>query len=329
MRILITGGAGFIGSAFARKISSSGGHKIAVIDSLTYAGDKRRLERLIDSVSFFEADIRDPVKTDQIFAQFKPDIVYNFAAHTHVDRSILESDDFVTTNIFGTHNLLKLSLKYKTSKFVQISTDEVYGELGESGSFTEKTPIDPNSPYSASKASADHLVNSFTRTFGLNTIITRCSNNYGAWQYPEKFIPVIIYKALNNEPVPVYAKGENIREWIFVDDFADALSRYLTDTKERIYNIGSGYEMRNIDLVKTILRLLGKSESLIQFVKDRPGHDFRYSIDCSRFRNEFGWKAATPLEQGLKSTVDWYTNHMDWVKAKLGELSSLWNKVYK
>lgn len=329
MKLLITGGAGFMGSAVVRKLAQDPGYRVSVVDCLSYAGDMLRIKECEKLISFHKVDIRDYTALKRVFSLEAPDLVVNFAAHTHVDRSIISSDDFVTTNVFGTHNLLRLSKEFGVGKFIQVSTDEVYGELGKTGSFGVDTPLRPNSPYSASKASADHFVHAFRHTYGLNTVIFRCVNNYGPWQYPEKFIPVIIARALSDMKVPVYAKGENVREWIYVDDYADAIVRLFGDTKHEVYNIGSGYESMNIDIVKKVLRILGKPESLIEFVQDRPGHDFRYSMNSSVFRREFGWSPKVDLDTGLRLTVEWYKANLDWVKGKAEELRGLWGKVYK
>lgn len=327
MKILVTGGAGFIGSAFVR-LSVEKGYDVCVIDKLTYAGDLRRLDSVKDKINFYQADISNYEFIDYIFKIEKPDIVVHFAAETHVDRSILYPQDFIKTNIEGTTTLLEISKKYQPSKFINIITDEVYGEIKE-GKFTEESPLIPNSPYSASKASQDMIARAYARTYGLPVITLRPSNNYGPWQYPEKLIPVVIAKALNNQTIPVYGDGSNIREWLFVEDCAEAVIEVMEKAKPNtIYNIGSGIEKKNIDIVKTILKILNKPESLIQFVKDRPGHDYRYSIDTNKIETEIGWKAKTSFEEGIEKTVNWYIQNTEWLEEKVKTLKEYWQKVY-
>lgn len=327
MKLLVTGGAGFIGSEFVRQAVRKG-YKVIVIDKLTYAGDMKRIEEVSQKIKFYKADICKRKHIEEIFLAEKPDIVVHFAAETHVDRSILAPQAFLRTNIEGTHNLLEASKKYGISSFINIITDEVYGEIRE-GKFTEEHPLIPNSPYSVSKASQDMLGRAYHRTYGLPVITVRPSNNYGPWQYPEKLIPVIIIKALNNEPVPVYGDGSNVREWLYVEDCAEAILQIVEKGKiGDIYNVGSGIEKKNIEVVKAILSLLGKSEDLIQFVKDRPGHDFRYSVSNEKIKAEIGWQAKTGFEEGIEKTVNWYLQNMDWVYSKLGELKKYWKKVY-
>jgi dTDP-glucose 4,6-dehydratase len=329
MKLLITGGAGFIGSEFVRQAVKKG-HQVAVIDKLTYAGDLERLKEVWDSISFYKADITNSEFVEYIFDKEKPDVVVHFAAESHVDRSILNPEDFLKSNILGTYTLLEVSRRYNIKLFINISTDEVYGELGETGKFTEETPLKPNSPYSVSKASADMLGRAYFRTYGLPVITVRPSNNYGPWQYPEKLIPVVIIKALQNEFVPVYGKGLNVREWLYVEDCAEAIFAIIEKGKPgEIYNVASGEERRNIEVVKAILDLLGKSYDLIKFVEDRPGHDFRYSMDFSKVMKECGWKPKTKFEEGLEKTVKWYLNHKEWLFKKVEELKEYWKKVYK
>jgi dTDP-glucose 4,6-dehydratase len=327
LKVLVTGGAGFIGSAFVRLYASV--YTVGVVDALTYAGDLERLSSIEGLYEFYHADITDMSALKKVFEDFRPDVVVHFAAETHVDRSILEPQKFVKTNVEGTLNLLELAREFKIERFVNISTDEVYGELGETGKFKEDTPLNPNSPYSVSKASADMLGRAYYRTYGLPVITVRPSNNYGPWQYPEKLIPVVILKALKNEHIPVYGTGMNIREWLYVDDCARAIGMILEQgIVGEIYNISSGEEKRNIEVVREILRLLGKDETLIRFVKDRPGHDYRYATDATKIRTELGWEPKIKFEEGLKKTVGWYLEHIDWVKAKLRDLEELWKKVY-
>jgi dTDP-glucose 4,6-dehydratase len=278
MKILVSGGAGFIGSEFVRQ-GVMKGHQIVVVDKLTYAGDLERIKEFLSDITFYKADIKNLEFVTYIFDKEKPDIVVHFAAESHVDRSILSPFEFLDSNVLGTYTLLDLALKYKVQLFINVSTDEVYGELGEDGKFFEDTPLNPNSPYSVSKASADMLGRAYYRTYGLPVITVRPSNNYGPWQYPEKLIPVVIAKALKEEKVPVYGKGLNVREWLYVEDCVKAIFSVIDRGKiGEVYNIASGEERKNIEVVKAILGLLGKPYNLIEFVEDRPGHDFRYSM---------------------------------------------------
>jgi len=316
-KLLITGGAGFIGSEFVRQALGRG-YAVAVADKLSYAGDLERLKGVSGKSTFYHVDITDREAMERIFRTEKPDAVVHWAAESHVDRSIADATPFLDTNIKGTQVMLDISKNAGIKKFINISTDEVYGDLNEQGQFYEITPLNPSSPYSVSKASADMLGRAYYRTFGLPVITVRPSNNYGPWQYPEKLIPVVIRKALAHEKVPVYAKGQNVREWLFVSDCADGVFDVLEKggTSE-IYNIGSGEEKRNIDVVKTILRILGKPEDLIEFVKDRPGHDFRYSLNSDKINGQLGWKARTPFSEGIEKTVKWYVDNMEWVRNKI------------
>lgn len=329
MKLLITGGAGFIGSEFVRQAVKKG-YEAIVVDSLTYAGDLERLKEVEDGIRFYQVDITDYSSLGDVFQREKPEVVVHFAAESHVDRSILEPHIFIKTNIEGTFNLLELSKTFGVKRFINISTDEVYGDLGEEGKFTEDSPLKPNSPYSVSKASADMLGRAYYRTFGLPVITVRPSNNYGQWQYPEKLIPVVIVRAMKDEPIPVYGKGLNVREWLYVSDCAEAVMEIMEKGREgEAYNVASGIEKRNIEVVKSILDILGKPHSLIQFVKDRPGHDYRYSMDTSKVEREIGWKAKTSFEEGLEKTVKWYLDNFDWVERKLTYLREYWSKVYK
>ncbi len=329
MKILVTGGAGFIGSEFVRQCVKNGIETI-VIDKLTYAGDLQRLKEVENKIKFYKADINNTEFIDYIFQKEKPDTVVHWAAESHVDRSILDPSIFIETNVKGTQNLLDVAKKYNLKLFINIATDEVYGELGEDGQFYEDTPLIPNSPYSVSKASADMLGRSYYRTYGLPVITVRPSNNYGYWQYPEKLIPVVIIKALNNQPIPVYGKGENIREWLFVSDCGESIFKIIEKGKVgEIYNVGSGQERRNIEVVKSILDILGKPYDLITYVKDRPGHDYRYSLNTQKIEKEIGWKAKVKFEEGIEKTVKWYLDNMDWVNQKIKQLEDYWKKVYK
>lgn len=340
-KILVTGGAGFIGSAFVRLLLNGDrplrGQSpffkttvpaLVVVDKLTYAGDLARLKEIKQNVKFYKADICDQNKIEDIFKNEKPDVVVNFSAETHVDRSILDGSVFIRTNILGTQVLLDLSVKFKVKKVIHISTDEVYGDVVK-GRFKETSPIIPSSPYSASKAAADLLIKSYIRTFDLPAVIARPSNNYGPWQYPEKLIPVIIYKAINNHKVPVYAKGMNVREWLYVDDCAGAIWQIVKKGRiGEVYNIGSGNERKNIEVVKKILDILEKPHSLIEYVKDRPGHDLRYALDFSNIRNNLGWAPQEKFDSGMKKTVSWYLDNQSWLNKKVEYLHDYWKSVY-
>jgi dTDP-glucose 4,6-dehydratase len=328
MRILVTGGAGFIGSAVVRQAIGQG-HEVVNLDALTYAACLDNLASVEGSnlYHFEQADIRDRTALDSVFAAHNPDAVMHLAAESHVDRSIDGPADFIETNITGTFQLLEASRAYWTGKgrptrfrFHHISTDEVFGSLGAKGQFTESTPYDPRSPYSASKAASDHLVRAWGETYGLPIVMTNCSNNYGPYHFPEKLIPVVILNALAGKQIPVYGKGENIRDWLYVEDHADALLAVLQRGQlGRSYNIGGENEARNIDIVRMICAMLDRArpdaaphDRLISFVTDRPGHDLRYAIDPSRIRDELGWRPSVTLEQGLQRTVDWYLANEDW-----------------
>ncbi len=328
MKLLITGGAGFIGSEFVRQAVERG-YEAVVIDKLTYAGDLERLKSVWEKIRFYKGDIANKELIEVIFSIEKPEIVVHWAAESHVDRSILDATPFIETNIKGTQVLLDASRKFDVKLFVNIATDEIYGELGEEGKFTEESPLNPNSPYSVSKASADMLGRAYYRTYGLPVITVRPSNNYGPWQYPEKLIPVVIIKALNNDPIPVYGEGQNIREWLYVSDCAEAVFEIIEKGKPgEIYNVGSGEERRNIEVVRAILSLLNKPEDLISFVKDRPGHDFRYALDTSKIEREIGWKAKVKFDEGIEKTVRWYLDNLKWVQEKVKFLKSYWEKIY-
>lgn len=316
MRLLITGGAGFIGSNFILYMVRRYPHyRIINVDALTYAGNLENLRSVENhpNYRFVKADIADRAAMEPLFAEGF-DAVLNFAAESHVDRSIMQPDLFVRTNVLGTQTLLDLAKQYKVGKFVQISTDEVYGTLGDTGYFTEETPLAPNSPYSASKAGADLLVRAYHETFGLNVNITRCSNNYGPYQFPEKLIPLMIRNALADQPLPVYGDGMNVRDWLYVEDHCSAVDLVLhKGAAGEVYNIGGNNERKNIEVVKTILAELGKPESLIRFVKDRPGHDRRYAIDATKIRRELGWQPKFNYETGIRETIRWYLANQDWM----------------
>jgi dTDP-glucose 4,6-dehydratase len=328
MKLLVTGGAGFIGSAVVR-LAVQRGHEVVNLDAMTYAANEANVASVSNSnlYSFEKADIRDRAALDRIFATHKPDAVMHLAAESHVDRSIDGPADFIETNITGTFNMLEAARthwtwagKPETFRFHHISTDEVFGSLGAEGQFTEHTPYDPRSPYSASKAASDHLVRAWAETYGLPVVLTNCSNNYGPYHFPEKLIPVVILNALHGKPIPVYGKGENIRDWLYVEDHADALLLVVQKgAVGRSYNIGGENERRNIDLVRTICTLLDEMApkatpyaDQITFVTDRPGHDARYAIDPSRIRDELGWRPSVTVEEGLRRTVRWYLDNEAW-----------------
>lgn len=324
--ILVTGGAGFIGSAFVR-IASAAGLRVTIIDALTYAGDRERIAGLT-GVMFHPIDITNKKNVERMLAREKFDAIVHFAAETHVDRSILDPTAFIDSNIKGVQILLDAARLNNVKRFIHISTDEVYGEISR-GSFRENFPLQPNSPYSASKAAADLLIKSYIRTYGFPAIIVRPSNNYGPWQYPEKLIPVVIMKALRDHKVPVYAKGLNVREWLYVDDCCRGIMLILKKGKAgETYNLGSGCEKTNISLVTTILDALGKPRSLITFVADRKGHDLRYSLNSSKIR-ALGWKPQVDFTSGIQKTVSWYCNNTAWMTKKYTFLNNYWKKVYR
>ena len=316
-RLLVTGGAGFIGANFVRMVLDEQPDCLVVnLDALTYAGNLENIEGYLDRAQhvFVKGDICDTELVTSIVAEHKIDCVVNFAAESHVDRSITGPKIFIDTNVSGTLTLLQAAKEHNIEKFLQVSTDEVYGSLGKEGMFTETTPLSPNSPYSASKASADHLVGAFGHTFGIPYNITRCSNNYGPYQFPEKLIPLMVNNALQDKPLPVYGDGMNVRDWLFVYDHCTAIWKVLTEAKSgEIYNIGGCNEKPNIEVVKQILAHLNKPQSLISFVKDRPGHDLRYAIDASKIMADLGWKPSVTFEQGICQTIDWYLAHEDWL----------------
>lgn len=325
MKMLITGGSGFIGSHFVRYLMGKYPHyQVINLDTLTYAGNCANLQDVEHHANyrFIRGDICDRDLVDSIISgrideeAYNPiDIVVNFAAESHVDRSIAQPDLFVQTNIMGTQVLLDVSLQYHVKKFVQISTDEVYGSLGKSGYFTEETPLSPNSPYSASKAGADLLVRAFHKTYGLPINITRCSNNYGPYQFPEKLIPLMVTHALQDKELPVYGDGMNIRDWLHVEDHCSAIDLVIHQGEPgEIYNIGGNNEWPNIEIVRKILSLLGKPENLIRYVQDRPGHDRRYAIDASKIRRELRWAPIYSFGRGLEETVLWYLENQEWWK---------------
>lgn len=331
MNILVTGGAGFIGSNFVKYMLDNHDYNIINIDALTYAGNLENLKDIADNekYTFIKADIRDREKIEEIFKEYEIVDVVNFAAESHVDRSIEEPEVFLTTNIIGTQILLDVAKKswkinpddkycreYKPGvKFVQVSTDEVYGELGKEGMFVETMPLIPNNPYSASKASADMMVRAYHQTFGIPVNTTRCSNNYGPYQFPEKLIPLIINNCLKENDLPVYGDGMQIRDWLHVSDHCSAIDIVLHKGKDgEVYNIGGNNEKANIEIVKLIIKTLGKSEDLIKYVKDRPGHDRRYSIDNTKITSELGWEPSYTFEEAMKETIEWYLNNTEWIE---------------
>ena len=331
MKLLVTGGAGFIGSAVVRQAVAQG-HAVVNLDALTYAACLDNVASVADAPGyvFVEGDIRDAALLETVFAEHQPDAVMHLAAESHVDRSIDGPGAFIETNVIGTYTLLQAARGYWESRgrpeafrFHHISTDEVFGSLGAEGQFTEETPYDPRSPYSASKASSDHLVMAWWHTYGLPVVLSNCSNNYGPYHFPEKLIPVVILNALAGKPIPVYGAGENVRDWLFVEDHADALLTVVTQGQVgRSYNIGGENEARNIDLVRMICALMDEMvpegaphDRLITFVTDRPGHDLRYAIDPKRMRDELGWRPSVTLEEGLRRTVRWYLDNRDWWQA--------------
>ena len=332
-RLFITGGAGFIGSAFVRFVLDEiPGCQVINFDALTYAGNLDNLEGVESgNYSFIHGDITD---RDAVNAALDADtdVIINFAAESHVDRSITSADEFIKTNVLGTQVLLDVARARDVKRFVQVSTDEVMGSLSESDSafFTEESPFQPNSPYAASKAAAEHLVRAAQHTFGLDTVITRCGNNYGPRQFPEKFLPLMIANAMNDESIPVYGDGGNVRDWIYVDDHCRAILLALQQAKPgTTYNIGARNQRRNLDVAKSVLAQLGKPESLLTFVKDRLGHDRRYAIDPSLIESELGWKPRETWESGLSKTIEWYRNNPDWVKrARSGAYREFYARQY-
>lgn len=334
MKVLITGGAGFIGSNLVHHLASERpSWSLTVLDALTYAGNLQNISTLLDSgkVKFVKVDINDSKNVDAVFSEGRFDLVFHLAAESHVDRSIMSAAEFVRTNVLGTENMLSAMRKYNVPKFVHISTDEVYGSI-ETGRFFETTLLDPTSPYSASKAGSDLLALAYAKTYKLDVVVTRCTNNYGPYQFPEKFIPLFITNGMEKKALPLYGDGKNIRSWIYVTDHAAALLAAAEHGRAgEIYNIGGAEdaEIENREVAKEILDIIGAPQSLIQFVGDRPAHDLRYAVDCTKTKNELGWQLSIPFAEGLRRTVEWYkTNETWWRNIKSGEYKDYYEKNY-
>lgn len=336
MKIIVTGGAGFIGGNFIHyMVKKYPDYNIVCLDKLTYAGNMETLKPVMEmkNFKFVKGDIADRDFIYWLFEEEKPDVIINFAAESHVDRSITDPGIFLETNIIGTGVLLDACKKYGIQRYHQVSTDEVYGDLPLERTdlfFTEETPIHTSSPYSASKASSDLLVQAYQRTFKIPATISRCSNNYGPYHFPEKLIPLMIANALNDKALPVYGKGENIRDWLYVEDHCIAIDMIIHNGKVgEVYNIGGHNERTNLDVVKTIIHELGKSEDLINYVTDRPGHDMRYAIDPTKIKNELGWEPTTTFDEGIKKTIKWYLDNKSWWENIMsGEYQNYYNKMY-
>jgi len=334
MKILVTGGAGFIGSNFVRHmLSAYPDVEVVNLDVLTYAGNLENLAGFDERRHIFvRGDIASVEDAEKVFKKHSFDAVVNFAAESHVDRSIhFGSQVFIRSNITGTQTLLDLSRQYGIKRFVQISTDEVYGSLGSKGKFTESSAIQPNNPYAATKASADFMVRAAFKSHGLNAVITRCSNNFGPYQFPEKLIPLMIANALENKALPVYGDGMHVRDWIYVTDHCSAIDAVMRNAEAgSVYNIGGNHDVPNIEIVKLILKILDKPEKLIKHILDRPGHDRRYAMDSSKIRADLGWKPAHSFEEGMKKTVDWYLGNKSWLdNIRSGQYMKYYEKLYK
>jgi dTDP-glucose 4,6-dehydratase len=339
MKILVTGGAGFIGSNFVRWVLEGTGKgkgigSLVVLDALTYAGNLENLKGLeeVSTFRFIKGDIRDGVLLSELFRDEKFDAIVHFAAESHVDRSIVDPLSFVRTNVEGTQVLLHAAMEANIARFLHVSTDEVYGSLGPTGRFTETTPLDPSSAYSASKAASDFLALAAYKTHGYHVNVTRCTNNYGPYQFPEKLIPLFITNALQDIPLPLYGDGKNVRSWLHVDDHSDALLLVLQNGRAgEVYNIGGAEESEkeNVEVTRSILSLLGKPENLVRYVEDRKGHDRRYAVDYSKIHRELGWKPEVSFEEGLKKTLEWYSNNTDWwQRVKSGEYQKFYERYY-
>jgi len=329
--ILVTGGCGFIGTNFVRHMLERYDYSVINFDKLTYAGNLENLEDIAGDgrYTFVRGDIASPADVEGVFER-PIDIIVNFAAESHVDRSIMDPDAFIRTNINGTFNLLELARRKGVRRFVQISTDEVYGSLGESGAFREDTPLSPNSPYSASKTAADILAMAYFKTYGMPVVITRCSNNYGPYQFPEKLIPLMITNALADKELPVYGDGLNVRDWIHVKDHCAAIDLVVHKGEEgNVYNIGASNERTNIEIVELVLDILGKPRSLIRYVKDRPGHDRRYAIDSGKITERLGYRPSVDFSEGMRGTVDWYVKKKEWwERIRTGAYLDYYEKMY-
>jgi dTDP-glucose 4,6-dehydratase len=333
MKLLVTGGCGFIGSNYIREhFAAHPSDTIVNLDALTYAGNTENLAGVDDSPNyrFVHGDIADTRLVRDVFEAERPEVVVNFAAESHVDRSIEQPQVFLRTNVLGTQNLLEAGREIGVSRFLQVSTDEVYGSLGPEGSFSESTPLSPRSPYSASKAAADHLTLAYFHTFGMAVLITRCSNNYGPYQFPEKMLPLMIINALHDRELPVYGDGMQRREWLHVSDHCRAIEAVIAKgSPGEVYNVGGVNEKPNLEVIRAMLKLVGKPESLIRHVKDRPGHDRRYAIDASKIRRDLGWEPKVSFEEGLEATVRWYLENRGWwEKIVSGEYREYYQRMY-
>jgi dTDP-glucose 4,6-dehydratase len=332
VKVLVTGGAGFIGCNFIRHLLLTHNDlEVVNFDKLTYAGNPESLRDVASNprYSFIRGDIADVQAVTEVFEKGL-DAVINFAAETHVDRSIEDATPFLVTNIFGTQNLLNAARRFRLKRFIHISTDEVYGSAPAGQSFTEETPLDPRSPYAASKASADHFVSACANTFGISAVILRCTNNYGPFQFPEKLIPLMIANAREDKELPIYGDGMQERDWLFVEDYCRAIALALLKAEPgSIYNVSAGLPQTNLKIVRTILAHLGKPESLIKYVQDRPGHDRRYALDCSKMHRDLGWKSQVPFEDGIRRTIDWYLENTAWLDhARSGEYLKYYERHY-
>jgi dTDP-glucose 4,6-dehydratase len=332
LKVLVTGGAGFIGSNFIRTLLNTR-RDVEVInfDKLTYAGNPESLADVAENprYSFRRGDVADPEAVEEVF-HLGPDAVINFAAETHVDRSIEDASPFLRTNIFGTQCLLEAARRHKLPRYIQISTDEVYGSAPAGQSFIEETLLDPRSPYAASKASADHFVTAYANTYGVSAVILRCTNNYGPYQFPEKLVPLMIANAKENKPLPIYGDGMQERDWLFVEDYCRAIVLALEKAEAgAVYNVSAGAPQQNLTIVRTILATLGKPETLIKYVQDRPGHDRRYALDSTKIQRELGWKPRVSLEEGLRRTIEWYNTNTAWLEnARSGEYLHYYERHY-
>jgi len=331
--LLVTGGAGFIGANFIRRVlAARPDGRVVNLDALTYAGNLERLTDVEDDprYAFEKCDLADRAALHAVFDRHPIDAVAHLAAESHVDRSILEPEIFIRSNVLGTQNLLDEARARKVARFLQVSTDKVYGSLGATGLFTETTPLAPNSPYSASKAAADLLARAAIHTFGMPVVITRCSNNYGPWQFPEKLIPLMIANALDDKPLPVYGDGMQVRDWIHVDDHCDALLAVLErGAPGEIYNVGGNCQLPNLHVVKTMLKILGRSEKLIRYVADRPGHDRRYAIDATKIERDLGFRSRRAFEEGLRETIRWFEEHGEWTgRVRSGAYRDYYERQY-